>query len=259
MRPAENVERATARTALTAGLAVSAIALGVYALVPSPEEGAIPLHRPVRGHHAQTTHTELAATPAAGAAPALPAAMETVPAQPAASDLPQAKVNAAYASAMAGQPFVVPATTAAPRATAVVARTAPAPAISATRSVPTGSPYAVDVRDTARSASTKAPGPIASFGQRNVANARRFVLRMSAPVKMLQGTGDKSGFTVIATGAVSLDKAGPIAASHQAVARAMVLNKNGQAELTVRFLDGKSPAYRVTAHDAELEILIAQQ
>jgi hypothetical protein len=118
----------------------------------------------------------------------------------------------------------------------------------------------VDVRSAgaaARSGGAKAAGPTLSFGQKSVANAQRFVLRMSAPVKTLQGTGDKTGFTVVASGALSLDKAGPIAANHKAVARAMVLNRNGQAELSVRFDDGKSPAYRVSSHGAELEILIA--
>ena len=81
---------------------------------------------------------------------------------------------------------------------------------------------------------------------------------MSAPIKTLQGSSDRTGFRVVIAGARSLDKASPISASHKAIAQAMVLNKGDGAELSIRFVEGKSPAFRVNAHGNELELLIAK-
>jgi predicted RNA-binding protein with TRAM domain len=96
----------------------------------------------------------------------------------------------------------------------------------------------------------------ASFGAAEVAGAKRFVLRMSAPVKRIEGIPDVGGFTVIVPGSLALDRAGPISATAGNVSRAMILNKGDRAELTVRFAPGQTPRYRVQAQGASLEILI---
>jgi hypothetical protein len=96
-----------------------------------------------------------------------------------------------------------------------------------------------------------------AYGAKSVPSAQRFTLRMSGPIKSLQGSSDRTGFTVVIPGVRSLDKAGPIAASHKGVAKAMVLNRGDYAELSIRFADGKSPAFRVAARGAELDVLLA--
>jgi hypothetical protein len=105
-------------------------------------------------------------------------------------------------------------------------------------------------------AKLEAPGP--SFGQKQVPNAHRFLIRLSGPVASVQGSHDAGGFSVTVPGARALDKAAPIAAANVGVVRAKILNHNDHAELTVQFASGKSPAYRVSVQGAALEILLAQ-
>ncbi len=95
-----------------------------------------------------------------------------------------------------------------------------------------------------------------SFGNKNVPNAQRFLLRLHTPATVVSGNSDKSGFSVILLGARAKDPAAPIAAAHPAVARAQILNRDGYAELTVRFEEKRSPAFRVNAQKEGLEILI---
>lgn len=109
----------------------------------------------------------------------------------------------------------------------------------------------------ARSAAA-ANNSVAAFGHRQVPNAQRFVLRTSSPVTSIHGKSDPGGFTVILPNTRSLDKAGPIAHASPVISKAAILNKGGYAELTVRFADGRSPAYRVSAHQAGLELLIGR-
>ncbi len=256
------------RLGVIAALGMCAIALGVYALAPTNDDDAISLHRKVT----RPARTESAPTPTpSAAAVAVPNTANALPGtatQPAAAapTLPDSKINAAYASAMNGQ---------APAEAPAASKPAPTPD---PHTVPASSPYAVDVREPAHAAAapTTAAAPAAkavaapiasakggathgpSFGAKNVAHAQRFVLRMNAPIKTLQGSSDKTGFNVMIPGVRSIDRAGPISARSKVVARAMVLNKNGNAELNVRFVDGKSPAFRVSGHGVELELLIAQ-
>jgi len=95
------------------------------------------------------------------------------------------------------------------------------------------------------------------FGAQEVKKGRRFTLRMTNPIKSLQGIPDEGGFTVIIPGSLSLDRAGPIAASHPAVKRSMILNKGDHSALTIRFAENASPQYQVTAQDSSLQIIIA--
>ena len=99
-----------------------------------------------------------------------------------------------------------------------------------------------------------------SFGAKQVPNARRFLLRMSDPVKTLLGKENADGFSVVIMGNTALDKAAPIAAGNPSVARAAILNRRGDhsAELNVQFSPGKTPAYRVSGQGSTLEVLIEQ-
>jgi hypothetical protein len=94
------------------------------------------------------------------------------------------------------------------------------------------------------------------FGDAKAPKGRRYTLRMSAPIEELNGIPDNGGFTVIIPGVLSLDRAGPIGATHSAVQRSMVLNKGDRAELTIRFVDGKKPPYQVRAVGDAVEIVI---
>jgi hypothetical protein len=95
-----------------------------------------------------------------------------------------------------------------------------------------------------------------SFGAKAVPNAQRYLIRMRDPVKALHGKADARGFVVDVLGSSAIDRAAPIAAGNRAVAKASILNKGTHAELIVRFAEGKSPAFRVTAQQAGLEVLI---
>jgi hypothetical protein len=119
---------------------------------------------------------------------------------------------------------------------------------------------AAGARSNARSAAARAEASAsnATFGSKQVPNAQRFVLRTSNPITSLQGKSDPGGFTVILPNTHALDKAGPIARANAAVAKAQIINRNGYAELNVRFEQGRSPAYRVSAQQTGLEVLIGQ-
>lgn len=134
------------------------------------------------------------------------------------------------------------------------------PSVPTPASVPSASPYAVDVKDPSSAGVPTAPpatakGPV--FGNL-AAEGRRFKLRMTAPIKTLRGVADAGGFTVHIPGALSLDRAGPIAASHRAVRRSMILNKGDHSELTIRFASGTTPDYLVRGKGSELEIIIGK-
>jgi hypothetical protein len=96
-----------------------------------------------------------------------------------------------------------------------------------------------------------------TFGTAKLTKGTRLTLRMSRPVAELRGTRAVDGFRVVVPGALSLDKAGPLAAAHSSVARAAIFNHGDRSELSVFFVPGKSPAYKVQAKGASIEILIA--
>jgi hypothetical protein len=94
------------------------------------------------------------------------------------------------------------------------------------------------------------------FGAAEVHNGRTFALRMSGPVETVEGEARDDGFTVRVPGRLALDRASPIATSHRAVARAMILNRGNYAELTVDFLPGFNPKYQVVAKDNTIEVTL---
>jgi hypothetical protein len=291
LRKTQSEDRGVLRMAAMAALGLCALGLGVYALAPTSEDTMIPVHRAVEAQPAPAAAatTTAAATPAAPTTPVAPttasaAAATSAPAANVAANagaanaqnaatqaLPTAlasnvavpaattALNPAYAQSMTGNspPMAAAASPDAPQA----ATARPSAAVPAVRTVPAGSPYAVDVHDSARVAPA-APKPAtpstgAWFGAKSVPNAQRFVLRMNAPIKGLEGKAERDGFTLIVRGSLAVDRAGPIKASHKSIAHAAVLNKGDHSELTIRFVDGKHPAYRINARGSELELLLS--
>ena len=97
-----------------------------------------------------------------------------------------------------------------------------------------------------------------SFGAEEVPRAETYVLRMSNPVERMEGVREQDGFSVTIPGSLSLSRAGPIAAAHPDVERAVILNRGEFSELTIRFVAGRRPAYRVEAKGPKLRIQIAR-
>ncbi|MCA9580197.1 MAG: PilZ domain-containing protein [Myxococcales bacterium] len=106
-----------------------------------------------------------------------------------------------------------------------------------------------------------APVPVQTsplvFGSADVPGGRSFRLRMSSPVTQLVGARESQGFSVTIPGSLSLDRAGPIAATHALVRRSMILNRGDHSILTIQFEAGQTPAYRVRADGSVLEIVVA--
>ena len=96
------------------------------------------------------------------------------------------------------------------------------------------------------------------FGAEDVPRARDFTLRMSRRVQGIRGEALPDGFRVDVDGSLSLDRAGPIAAAHPLVERATVLNRGDHAELRIRFVSGRHPAYRVTAQGSAIVVSIGR-
>jgi hypothetical protein len=103
-----------------------------------------------------------------------------------------------------------------------------------------------------------ASAPSSSFGAEEVENGRTTTLRMSQPITSLVGQADESGFTVTIDGALSLDRAGPIAAANPSVERASILNRGDHCVLTVRFVSGHAPTYRVAIRGQAVEVIIGR-
>jgi hypothetical protein len=126
--------------------------------------------------------------------------------------------------------------------------------------VPPSSPYAAtaDELDEAPAGVRAAAAPelTRAFGADSVPDGRSFLLRMSQPVERIRGMAESNGFTVVVPDSLSLDRAGPIAAAHPAVDRAIVLNRGDHAELSIRFVQGRQPAYRVAGRGRAIEIVL---
>lgn len=97
-----------------------------------------------------------------------------------------------------------------------------------------------------------------SFGADAVPRGEKYVLRMSNPVVEMDGIVEEDGFSVTIPGSLSLSRAGPIAAAHPDVEHASILNRGDFSELTVRFVAGRQPTYRVEARGPAVEVTIAR-
>jgi hypothetical protein len=214
--------RGTLRLVGLGVMSLAAVGLFAYTLMPSASND-IPLHRRMVPDGAD----EQAATTAAP------------------HDQPAAASSAQGAAALpaTGQPTPQPT----------------AAAILAAGVVPSGSPYAVDVRKGAAAKPAPPAKLIASattFGHKQVPNPKRFVLRMNGPVSAVQGSADATGFNVVIPGSRAVMRAAPIAEGNPNVAHAMIVNHGDGSQLSVHFAPGKSPAFRVSAQGNTLEVLI---
>jgi hypothetical protein len=140
----------------------------------------------------------------------------------------------------------------------------------ASTQAPTSKPAAAVVAD-ASPAPSEAVAPIAQgaplppesvkgtvFGADSVARGETYVLRMSNPVAEMDGIVEDDGFSVTIPGSLSLSRAGPIASSHPDVEHASILNRGDFSELTIRFVAGRRPAYRVEARGPAIHLTIAR-
>jgi len=130
------------------------------------------------------------------------------------------------------------------------------PEAAAPETVPADSPYAVDLDELTPDG--EVPGAPETFGADHVPGGQSFLLRMSQPVRSLEGREEDDGFSVTMRGTLAKDRAGPIAAAHPLVERSMILNRGSYSVLTVRFVDGKRPPYQVVARNAALEVVIGR-
>ena len=97
-----------------------------------------------------------------------------------------------------------------------------------------------------------------AFGADVVPRGEKYVLRMSNPVVEMDGIVEEDGFSVTIPGSLSLSRAGPIAAAHPDVEHASILNRGDFSELTIRFVAGRQPTYRVEARGPAVEITISK-
>jgi hypothetical protein len=224
-------------------LCIMALVAFAYVLSPSGDE-PIP-HRDVRADQTDgltqpASETETSAAAALSAGPAQEAAHE--PGSSAA-----ASVEKPAPGRLAGSAAEKPA------------KAAGAASAAATSTKPAASANVSAKPNAAVSGKTAAPGNSMVFGQKQVPNARRFLLRMAEPVRAIFGTADAGGFSVVIMGNKALDRAAPIAVGNPSVEQAAILNRRDHsAELSVRFAPGKSPAYRVSGQGSNLEVLLEQ-
>lgn len=254
--------RSHRRTAVLSVIAFLGVGATVYALVPSSDAETVSTHRAIRSDTKPTDKP--LADPDIGDVGAI--GLDAT--QPATEV--QAPVVAAPRTPTA---LPEPRRTAGPMPAPTFPTLDPAARPQAPETLPQGSPYAVDVRGervaghdptlrdsqaTITTVAAPTPASGASFGAASVPNGRSFTLRMSRTVDGLRGTASANGFSVIIQGALSLDRAGPIAESHPYVARSLILNRGDRAELTIQFDEGRSPPYRVVARGASIEVTIGR-
>lgn len=149
-------------------------------------------------------------------------------------------------------------------ATATATEAATATATATETGVETGNETETEtVNETATYDAQGAPLPPETvrgtvFGADSVAGGEKYVLRMSNPVADMDGIIEADGFSVTIPGSLSLSQAGPIANAHPDVEHASILNRGDFSELTLRFVAGRQPAYRVEARGPAIEITIAR-
>ena len=251
-------ERARRRTVVLSALAFCVVALLVYALTPSSD-----------------SETTTSASDAAASSAAEPSSSdsENTTSNPVSSG--SSTPSAPTPSGGAISPYTANVTT--PTPAAATAPT-PAPATPAAPSGPAPGPLEAPTYPSLGDASPQAPGSVPeespyaegasdetptyvegdSFGAEDVPRARDYTITMSVPVGTLRGRELDNGFEVIIPGSLARGPAGPIARSHAHVARSRILNHGDHATLTIEFVEGRSPAYRVSARGTQLQIAIGR-
>ncbi|MEC7521879.1 MAG: PilZ domain-containing protein [Myxococcota bacterium] len=136
-----------------------------------------------------------------------------------------------------------------------------APPVEAAPAEPEGGRLGEPTYPTLADTTATPSGPVtegSSFGSESVADGRSATLHMSNPVTTLRGQRLPDGFTVTIPGALSNDPAGPIAAANPSIERAMILNRGDHSVLTVRFVAGRNPDYRVVARGNTVEVTVGR-
>lgn len=235
VEPAPKPTRVPPRAVVAGVLAVIALAFVARAIASGDETDADPV--PV--------HTVRADAPPPATEPVESEPVESAPVEPVESTPEPALAAAADEVDVASVPL--PGTMPEPTTEAgrIPAPTFPAVGEGATEVISTGETVVDDDGDL-------------TFGATDVPRGRVTTLRMSLPVVALEGESDATGFTVTLHGALSLDRAGPIAAANPAVERAAILNRGDHAVLTVRFVAGRTPAYRVEASGSSVTVTIGR-
>lgn len=239
------------RWVLLAVVALGAVGSLAYALGGGPSEPA-PIVVPAAAAPAQAEEpvVEEVATPVveAAAAPIAPPASEPSSGEPIPAAIPAEPSALAAPSTdegrlpMPGYPSIGRASTTATTSTSMASSSSFLAAPAAAASAP-------------------AAGPITSgrsFGAERVENGQTTSLRMSLAPTALEGQADPHGFTVTIRGALSLDRAALIARSNPAVDRASILNRGDHAVLDVRFVEGRSPAYRIEINGQSVDVILGR-
>lgn len=112
--------------------------------------------------------------------------------------------------------------------------------------VPSESPYSVDVRESVSQ----------SFGESRIEGGQEFRIRLSADARGVHGETTDDGFMVVVVGARAEEGARRIASVHPGVERARIDNEGTQATLTLKFVAGQSPAYRVHVRGSALYVTL---
>ena len=211
----------------------------------------------------------LAGVVALGAVGALAYAFGSGSDEPAPIDVPSAMAPAALTEE--------PEMTAEPMGSVSVAST-PSPSVPLVRTEPSAMPQAstdegrlplpgypsigraptdsASATPTASAAPTRAPVVGRNFGAEHVEDGRMTALQMTLVPTALEGQADPNGFTVTVRGALSETRAAQIARTNPAVDRASVINRGDHCVLDVRFVEGRTPAYRVAIVNQTVEVTI---
>jgi hypothetical protein len=217
-------------------LVATALLVGVFG---GGSEEPLPLaHEPTLA-----VEDEAPSAPVEAPAPASPVTLEPAP--------------AALAAAAPPSPPALPGTLAAP---STEAGRLGAPTFPRVGEIPAGTPASapVEAPEEPEAEALPRPGGRLSFGAAEVPHGRSTTLTMSLPISAVEGESSDSGFTVNLPGVNSLSRAAPIAAANPSVERAAILNSGDHAVLTVRFVPGRTPAYRVEARGSELIVTIGR-
>jgi hypothetical protein len=135
----------------------------------------------------------------------------------------------------------------------------PDPALEAGRLGEPTYPTLRDATQAPATATVSAPATGTHFGASDVPNGRSRTIRMSQPVTELRGERQPDGFTVTIPGSLALEGARGIAAANPtSIDQSMILNRGDHSVLTVRFIAGQSPPYRVVARGAAIEVTIGR-
>ncbi len=226
------------RTILLVVLAIAAVGLAVYGLASGTEGPAEIQLRPLSSSTPESA-------PVLTAPVTVPETIEPIVAPPPVEDTaPTSAPAPGWDRAMPE-----PVTAAGP---------IPTPSYPSLQDRRTGSVPSAPVEAPTPSAPPSEAGTSMEFGAAEVARGRTTTLRMSAPVQGIEGQADEGGFTITIRGALSLDRAAPLAATSSSIERASIINRGDHSVLTIRFVTGRTPTYRVVAHGTSLDISIGR-